>query len=76
MCFTTDKLQPLNLQGNIFGVSKLTRPLTIPDYINILIDHDKHMDSELTTLVNSINSVTANRRSNDKSKLPRTSSGN
>ncbi|CAF4022891.1 unnamed protein product [Rotaria sp. Silwood2] len=75
MCFTTDKLQPLNLQGNIFGVSKLARPLTIQDYIQILMDNDKHMDGELANMINNIQSLTAcYRRLNDKNKLQRNSS--
>ena len=69
MCFTTNKLQPLNLQGNIFDASKPVRPLTIQDYINILIDNDKHMDNELTNLVNNIQSITARyKRLNDTEK--------
>ncbi len=69
MCFTTNKLQPLNLQGNIFDISKSTRPLTIQDYINILLDNDKHMDSELANMINNIQSLTARyRRLNDVEK--------
>ncbi|UJR26615.1 hypothetical protein I4U23_007934 [Adineta vaga] len=72
MCFITNKLQPLNLQGNIFDASKLARPLTIQDYIHILIDHDKHMDNELVNMVNSIQSLTARyRRLNDMEKDPK-----
>ncbi|CAF3490659.1 unnamed protein product [Rotaria sp. Silwood1] len=75
MCFTTDKLQPLNLQGNIFGVSKLTRPLTIQDYIQILMDNDKHMDGELANMINNIQSLTAcYRRLNDKNKIQKNGS--
>jgi hypothetical protein len=66
MCFTTNKLQPLNLQGNIFDVSKSARPLTIQDYISILLDNDKYMDGELTNMINNIQSLTARyRRLND-----------
>ncbi|CAF1007253.1 unnamed protein product [Adineta steineri] len=72
MCFTTNKLQPLNLQGNIFDVSKFARPLTIQDYVHILIDNDKHMDSELANIVNNIQSLTARyRRLNDVDKSQR-----
>ncbi|CAF1062817.1 unnamed protein product [Rotaria sordida] len=54
---------------NIFGVSKLTRPLTIQDYIQILMDNDKHMDGELANMINNIQSLTAcYRRLNDKTK--------
>lgn len=69
MCFTTNKLQPLNIQGNIFDISKSTRPLTIQDYINILIDNDKYIDSELVNMINNIQSLTARyRRLNDIEK--------
>jgi hypothetical protein len=68
MCFITNRLQPLNLQGNIFDVSKLVRPLTIQDYINILLNNDKHMDSELVHMIN-IQSLTERyRRLNDTEK--------
>jgi hypothetical protein len=70
MCFTTNKLQPLNLQGNIFDVSKSTRPLTIQDYINILIDNDKNIDGELAHMINNIQSITARyRRLTDHEKF-------
>jgi hypothetical protein len=62
MCFTTNKLQPLNLHGNIFDGTKSTRPLTIQDYINILIDNDKHIDNELAHMINNIQSLTARHR--------------
>jgi ABC-type antimicrobial peptide transport system ATPase subunit len=69
MCFTTNKLQPINLQGNIFDISKSTRPLTIQDYIHILIDNDKYVDSELANMINNIQSLTARyRRLNDHEK--------
>jgi len=69
MCFTTNKLQPINLQGNIFDISKSTRPLTIQDYIHILIDNDKYVDSELANMINNIQSLTARyRRLNDVEK--------
>ncbi|CAF1143834.1 unnamed protein product [Rotaria magnacalcarata] len=71
MCFTTDKLQPLNLPGNIFGISKLTRRLTIQDYIQVLMDNDKHMDGELAAMINNIQSSPAGyRRLNEKTKKP------
>ncbi len=69
MCFITNRLQPLNLQGNIFDVSKLVRPLTIQDYINILLNNDKHMDSELAHMINNIQSLTERyRRLNETEK--------
>jgi hypothetical protein len=69
MCFTTNKLQPLNLHGNIFDVSKPIRPLTIQDYIHILIDNDKNIDGELAHMINNIQSLTARyRRLNDHEK--------
>ena len=76
MCFITSKLQPLNLQGNIFDASKTTRPLTIQDYIHILIDNDKQTDGEIANMVNSIQLLTARyRRLNDMEKKPGDSSG-
>jgi hypothetical protein len=62
MCFTTNKLQPLNLQGNIFDIPKTTRLLTIQDYIHILINNDKYIDSELANIINNIPSLTARYR--------------
>jgi hypothetical protein len=53
MCFSTKKLQSLTIKGNIFDTSKLTCPLTIHDYISILIDNDKYLDSELINIINS-----------------------
>ncbi|CAM4938174.1 unnamed protein product [Rotaria socialis] len=71
MCFTTDKLQPLYLPGNIFGISKLTRRLTMQDYIQVLMDNDKHMDGELVTMINNIQSSPAcYRRLNEKTNKP------
>ncbi|CAF0765344.1 unnamed protein product [Adineta ricciae] len=75
MCFITSKLQPLNLQGNIFDASKTTRPLTIQDYIHILIDNDKQTDGEIANMVNSIQLLTARyRRLNDMERKPNDSS--
>jgi hypothetical protein len=54
MCFSTNKLQSLNLIGNIFDVSKSARPLTIQDYISILIDNDKYLDNELLNMINNL----------------------
>ncbi|CAF3670219.1 unnamed protein product [Adineta steineri] len=54
MCFSTNKLQSLNIMGNIFEVPKSTHPLTIEDYISILIDNDKYLDSELVHLINNL----------------------
>ena len=62
MCFSTNKLQSLNILGNIFDGTKLTRPLTIQDYIQILIEHDKHLDSELLHLINSIQSLASRQK--------------
>ena len=59
MCFSTNKLQPLNIAGNIFDVSRTARPLTIQDYISILIDHDKHLDSELVNMINNLSSLSS-----------------
>ncbi len=56
MCFSTNKLQSLNLIGNIFDVSKSARPLTIQDYISILIDNDKYLDNELINMINNLSS--------------------
>lgn len=76
MCFQTNKLQPLNLQGNIFDISKSTRPLTLQDYIAILIDNDKYIDSELANIINNIQSLTARyRRLNDFDKSQEDNSG-
>ena len=62
MCFTTNKIHALNIQGNIFDLSKSTHPLTIQDYIAILIDHDQFVDQELSQLINNIRSLTARYR--------------
>lgn len=56
MCFSTNKLQTLNIVGNIFDVSNSTRPLTIQDYVSILIEHDKHLDTELVNMINNLSS--------------------
>jgi hypothetical protein len=63
MSFSTNKLQSLKILGNIFDGTKLTRPLTIQDYIQILIGHDKHLDGELAHLINSIQSLSSRQRS-------------
>ena len=74
--FTTDKLQPLALVGNIFEGTKLTRPLTLQDYVHILIDNHKHVDPELTIIINNIQSFTAQyRRSNEIESSPTDQSG-
>lgn len=66
MCFMTKKLHPLTIQGNIFDLSKSRRPLTIQDYLQILIEHDQYIDSELTQMIANIQTITARfRRSND-----------
>ncbi|CAF3808661.1 unnamed protein product [Rotaria sp. Silwood1] len=57
MCFSTNKLQSLKIIGNIFDVSKLAHPLTIQDYISILIDNDKYLDSELANIINNLPSL-------------------
>ena len=76
MCFTTNKLQPLNLTGNIFDGTKLSRPLTIQDYITLLIDNDKYIDSELAAMISNINSLTARyRQLNGTDKPPADASG-
>ena len=76
MCFTTKKLQPLNLVGNIFEGTKLSRPLTIQDYIDILIDSQKYVDRELAMIINNLQSLTARyRRVNETDKPPTENSG-
>ena len=76
MCFTTNKLQPLNIVGNIFDGTKLSRPLTIQDYISILIDNDKYIDGELATMITNIKSLTARyRRLNETEKPQADASG-
>ncbi|CAF0971348.1 unnamed protein product [Rotaria sordida] len=57
MCFSTNKLQSLKVVGNIFDVSKLARPLTIQDYISILINNDKYLDNELVNIINNLPSL-------------------
>ncbi len=59
MSFTTNKLQTLNIIGNIFDGSKSTHPLTIYDYISILIDNDKYLDNELLNMINTIPSLSS-----------------
>jgi hypothetical protein len=54
MCFSTNKLQSLNIIGNIFDVSKTAHPLTIQDYISILTDNNKYLDSELLNMINNL----------------------
>lgn len=72
----TSKLQPLNLQGNIFDAPKSARPLTIQDYIHILVENDKHIDGELAHIINNIQSLTArSRRLNDMEKSQGDNSG-
>jgi hypothetical protein len=63
MCFSTNKLQSLNIIGNIFDVSKSTHPLTIQDYISILLEHDKYLDNEI---INMINNLSRYKRSNNQ----------
>jgi len=71
MCFITNKLQPLHLVGNIFDGTKLTRPLNIQDYIDILIDNQKYVDRELSMIINNLQSLTARyRRVNEIEKNP------
>lgn len=66
MCFMTKKLHPLTIQGNIFELSKSRRPLTIQDYLQILIENDQCIDSELAQMISNIQTITANfRRSTD-----------
>jgi hypothetical protein len=62
MCFSTNKLQSLNIVGNIFDVSKSARPLTIQDYICILIENDKYLDGELVNMINNLPLLTSHRR--------------
>ena len=49
-----NKLQSSSVLGDIFDGPKLTRPLTIEDSIEILIEHDNHLHSELSHLITSI----------------------
>lgn len=56
MCFSTNKLQSLNIIGNIFDGTKASRPLTIQDYITILIEHDKYLDNDLIHVLNNVSS--------------------
>lgn len=71
MCFTTNKLQPLTIEGNIFDLAKPRRPLTIQDYLQILIEHDQFIDSELAQMMSSIQTLTARfRRSSEMEKPP------
>jgi hypothetical protein len=62
MCFSTNKLQSLNVVGNIFDSSKVSRPLTLQDYIQILIDTDKHLDQELAGIIHSISSLVSRQK--------------
>jgi len=62
MCFSTNKLQSLNIIGNIFDLSKSPHPLTIHDYISILIDNDKYLDNELLNIINNIPSLSSRYR--------------
>jgi hypothetical protein len=76
MCFTTNKLQPLTLIGNVFEGTKSSHPLSIQDYIHILFDNNKYIDSELATIINNIQSLTARyRRLDDPVKLLTENSG-
>lgn len=76
MCFMTNKLQPLNLVGNVFEGTRLTRPLTLKDYINILTDKHKYVDHELSVIISNIESFTArSRRTNETDKPSNDSSG-
>jgi hypothetical protein len=59
MCFSTNKLHSLNIIGNIFDVSKPARPLTIQEYVSILIDHDKYLDNELINMINNLSSLSS-----------------
>jgi PAS domain-containing protein len=59
MCFSTNKLHSLNIIGNIFDVSKPAHPLTIQDYVSILIDHDKYLDNELINMINNLSSLSS-----------------
>lgn len=63
MYFSTSKLQSLSVHGNIFDGSKLSRALTIQDYIQILIDHDKNLDPELVRLIQNISALTGRQKS-------------
>ncbi len=71
MCFSTNKLQPLSIIGNIFDVPKSTHPLTIQDYISILIDNDKYLDTELVNMINNLPSLASRykRLSNHNNQL-------
>ena len=47
--------------------SELTRPLTIEDSIQILIELEKHLDSELSHLITSIQSLASRQKTTPKS---------
>lgn len=59
MCFSTNRLQSLNIVGNIFDISRSARPLTIQDYIAILVEHDKYLDSELVNIINNLSTLSS-----------------
>lgn len=59
MCFSTNRLQSLNIIGSIFDISHSARPLTIQDYISILIEHDKYLDNELVNMINNLSSFSS-----------------
>jgi len=52
-------------------VPKSTHPLTIQDYISILIDNDKYLDSELVNMINNLPSLASRykRLSNHNNQL-------
>lgn len=68
MCFTTNKVHALTIHGNIFDLSKTTRPLKIQDYIAILLAHDQFIDQELAQLIHNVQSITAHYRRRNESE--------
>ena len=59
VCLSTNRLQSLNIVGSIFDISRSTRPLTIQDYISILVEHDKYLDSELVHIINNLSTLSS-----------------
>lgn len=72
MCFSTNKLQSLNINGNIFEGTKTIRPLTIHDYIQILVEHEKNPDYELVQLIQNISSLASRQKTPMESASPST----
>ena len=61
MCFSTNRLQSLNIIGSIFDISRSARSLNIQDYISILIEHDKYLDNELVHMIRNLPSILSSR---------------